>query len=95
MTTLNEPGHYDVYDPKVGAIVYPAYEPNRVGKVVGVKQTNMDVKPGTYWSLTVRTAKGDEYSTQNLSTNCFRCLVAGHERKAKNQGAKLKEAEAV
>ena len=90
-----EVGHYDTWSPHIGDIVYPHYEVQNVGKVTKVVETDRNVKPGTYYDLTIRMTGGREFIKSNLHVKCFRCQVAGHERKAKNQGAKLKEAEAV
>ncbi len=95
MVDQYEVGHFDYQNPVVGAIVYPPYEINKVGKVISFTEVDQHIAPRTYFRTLVRMANGKDYTKLSLHLSCFRCLVAGHERKAKKQGAMLKEAEAL
>ncbi len=70
-------------------MVYPAYTPSQAGKVIAVRPTH----DGHH--VTARMANGKEYGSRALHLECFRTLIAGHQRKARKQRALLKTLEGI
>ena len=94
--TEHEEGHYNAWEPEVGAIVYPPYTPVQVGKVVAVTvDARHDRGREVDYRVTVKRANGKTSSVMSWELQCFRCLVEDHKSKARKQSAALKDAEAV
>lgn len=69
---------YDYNNPKVGDVVYQAFSPKKAGKIVKLLE---EPTRTSFWKVRVKYVNGNEEDLSAHSLNCFKTLIADHERK--------------
>jgi hypothetical protein len=91
---------YDYNNPKVGDIVYMAYSPAKVGKIITLRSAPppvilpsvMNTGP---WCVRVKFANGKTEDIEPSNLKCFLSLIADHEKKINTHKAMLAKIENI